>query len=42
MFRACELIQLFPVKLSVVRAVHKFDFRLVMNETTNRRGSIFV
>ena len=31
-FCACDLIQLFPVAFRVVRAVHKFDFRHVINE----------
>jgi hypothetical protein len=30
-FCTCEIIQLF----SVVRAAHKFDFRLVINKTPN-------
>jgi hypothetical protein len=33
---ACEIIQLFSLVLCVVRAVHRFDFRLVVNETPNR------
>ena len=32
MFCACDLIQLSAVAYHVVRAVHKFDFRLVINE----------
>jgi hypothetical protein len=31
------MIQLFSAVLCVVRAVHKFDFRLVINETSNKR-----
>jgi hypothetical protein len=31
-FCACDLIQLFVVAFRVVRAVHKFDFRHVINE----------
>jgi hypothetical protein len=34
-FYACEIIQLFFVVFSVVRVVHKFDFRLVINEIPN-------
>jgi hypothetical protein len=29
---ACDLIQLFAVAFRAVRAVHKFDFRHVINE----------
>ena len=35
-FCACETIKLFSVLLCVVRAVHKCDFRHVMNETPNQ------
>jgi len=35
-FNACEIIQLFSVVFCVFRAVHKFDFRLVVNETPNK------
>jgi hypothetical protein len=35
-FCACEIIQLFSVVFCVVRDVHKFDFRLVINETTDK------
>jgi hypothetical protein len=31
-FCACDVIQLFAVAFRVVRAVHKFDFRHVVNE----------
>jgi hypothetical protein len=31
-FCACEIIQLFSVVFCVVTSVHKFDFRIVMNE----------
>jgi hypothetical protein len=33
-FSAGEVAQLFSVVFYVVRAVHKFDFRLVIKETT--------
>jgi hypothetical protein len=36
MFFACEVLQLFSVVLYVVRDVHKFDFRLFINETPNK------
>ena len=36
MFCACEMIQLFSVMFCVVRSVHKFDFRLVINYTSNK------
>ena len=32
MFCACDVIQLFAVAFRVVRAVHTFDFRHVVNE----------
>jgi hypothetical protein len=35
-FCACEIIQLPSVLFSVARAVNKFDFRLVINETPNK------
>jgi hypothetical protein len=31
-FCACEIVKLFSAAFCVVRAVHKFDFRLVINE----------
>jgi hypothetical protein len=31
-------MQLFPAVFCEVRAVHKFDSRLVMNETSNEGG----
>ena len=31
-FFACKVMQLFVIVLCVDRAVHKFDFRLVINE----------
>jgi hypothetical protein len=34
-FCACGVIQLFSVVFCVLRAVHKFDFRPVINETPN-------
>jgi hypothetical protein len=34
-FCACEIIQLFSVVFCVIRAVHEFDFRLVINETSS-------
>ena len=42
MFCACEIRQLFPVVLSLVRALHKFDFRFVTNETPNIWRPTFV
>jgi hypothetical protein len=36
MFCACEIIPLFSVVFCVFRSVHKFDFRLVVNETPNK------
>ena len=42
MFCACQIVQLFPVMLSVVRALDKLGFRLVMNETPNIWRPIFV
>ena len=35
MFCACEIIPLFSVAFCMVTAVRKFDFRLLMNETSN-------
>ena len=35
-FCACEIIQLFSVAFCVVRAVHIFNFRLVINEISNK------
>jgi hypothetical protein len=37
MFCACEIIQLFSAVFYVIRAVHKFNFGLVINETTNEK-----
>jgi hypothetical protein len=39
-FCACEIIQLFSLVFCVVRAVHNFDFRLVINEEKLRRALI--
>ena len=36
MFCACNIIHIFTSVFHVVRAVHTFDFRLVINETTNK------
>jgi len=38
----CERLQLFPLVFCMGRAVHKFDFRLVTNETPNKWRSLFV
>jgi hypothetical protein len=35
-FWACEIMQSFPVTFRVVRAVRKYNFRLVTNETANK------
>jgi hypothetical protein len=35
-FCACAIIQFFSVVFRVVRAMHKFDSRLVINETPNK------
>jgi hypothetical protein len=35
-FCACEVLQLFSAVFYVVRAVHKFEFRLVINETPSK------
>ena len=35
-FCACKIIQLFSVVFGVVRAVHEFDVRLVINGTPNK------
>jgi hypothetical protein len=37
LFGACETIQIFPMLFCVVIAVHQYDFRLVINETTYKR-----
>ena len=42
MFCACGIIQLLSVVLYVVRIVHKFYFRPVVNETTNKCRPVFV
>jgi hypothetical protein len=36
MFGVCEIIQLLSVVFCVIWAVHKFDFRFVVNETPNK------
>jgi hypothetical protein len=41
-FCVCEITQLFSVVFWVVRAVHTFDFRIVMNESPNKWRPIFV
>jgi len=41
-FCACEKTQLFYVVLCVVRTVHKFDFGLVINGTSNKCRLVFV
>jgi len=41
-FCVCEITQLFSEVFWVVRAVHTFDFRFVMNETCNKWRPIFV
>lgn len=41
-FYECEIIELFPVEFYVISAVHKFEFRLVTNETPNKRRQAFV
>jgi hypothetical protein len=41
-FCACAIIQLFYAVFCVVRAVNKFDFRLVTKETPNKRRGVFV
>ena len=35
MFCACKIIHLFSVVLYLVRAVHEFDFRLVIKNKTS-------
>ena len=35
-FFACEITQFFPVVICVVRTVHKFEFRIVINQTPNK------
>jgi len=35
-FDACKIIHLFSAVFCVFRAVHKFDFRLVINATPNK------
>jgi hypothetical protein len=39
-FCACEITQLLPLVFCVVRALHKFDFRLVVNKKELRHGLI--
>ena len=43
MFCACEIIQIFAVMFCVVRAVDKFDFKLVLKKTMSycERDSCF-
>jgi hypothetical protein len=41
-FCQCQIIELFPVLFYVVSAVHKFEFRLVTNETPNKWRQVFV
>jgi hypothetical protein len=41
-FCACEMLDLFSLGFCVVRAVHKFDFSLVMKETPNKWRPSFV
>jgi len=36
-FFTCEIMQLISVVVCVVRAVHKIEFRLVIDETPNKR-----
>ena len=33
---ACTIMQVFSVAFYLIRTVHKFDFRLVMNDTPNK------
>jgi hypothetical protein len=40
-FCACGIIQLFCVVFCVVRAVHKFGFRLVVEENPNKWRGVF-
>ena len=40
-FCGCEIIELFPVEFYVISAVHKFEFRLVTNETPNKCRQAF-
>jgi hypothetical protein len=39
-FCACNIIYLLSVVFCVIRAVQKFDFRLVINETSNKWRSV--
>jgi len=32
----CDITQVFPVVVCVVRAVHKFELRLVVNQTPDK------
>jgi len=41
-FCGCEITELVYVVFCVVRVVHKFDFRLAMNETPNIWRPVFV
>ena len=40
MFCACVITELFPVVFYLDRAVHKFDFRLLIYETPNKWRSL--
>jgi hypothetical protein len=37
---ASEIIHLFYIVFSVVRAVHKFEFRLVINVTSYKQAAV--
>jgi hypothetical protein len=39
---ACEIIQLFCVQFYVDRAVHKCNFRLVMNDKKKLRDTVII
>jgi len=41
-FRACEIILSFSVMFCVVRPVHTFDFRFVINGKRNKWRPVFV
>ena len=40
MFCACDLIKVFCVVFCVVRAMYRFDFRIVINEERNLRHAL--